>query len=625
METTTKKVPKGQQKLDFLIEDKTLTRAEIRPTKVLVRDDFGKLIKVAKSGMVEKRIENRIITEIQKRTHSIDIPSIENEAIEIVNVKLKALKITEVDKEKYSIAVAEECRKLIKSKVSNRFEFTKKGILEMSKTSSNNIYHLADVLQNLQSKETRKFEELYVSDDFSEIRKRDQTASFLPTLGEDYSLTNKDLNEKIIFTVNEDLLPYMIAPNKKSYGSKGYIVIYNDIIDEFEFTHSLSMYKIVMDIEKIWQNAKFSYKEIQARFGTKYGVKKKKTYNKIYLNSITQISENKFQDKEKDIFTLKQENDQKIAFYTKMKFYEILSDEKGEYFVKDKIEKDRFGDPIYEEDENSNYIYEEDYYSTYRFFKRDVIDKAIAEINKKSPFIIKLIEHRERGLKATPIEFLQFQVTRKKNNVFNNIMKYRSLGYYAATRINFHKLKTTKTAITNLDEYAKKLDENFDNDEFQKPILEIQTLSDLADKVEENYEAIMAIKDILLLNIIELSHLTFSEEYLVVFDTSTPRNQFKMHNRLGDDAIECLEFINKHYMKEIEKDQNKTMSPPIFNFLPFEFFSEVKGRPITISQKSYEEMREEIEISIKNGQKSAFKKFKNKEVKNQFYTLYFGA
>lgn len=624
MKSTINKIPKGQQKLDFLIEDKTLTRAEIRPTKVFVRDNFGKLIKVAKSGIVEKRIENRIITVIQKRTHSIDIPSIENEAMEIVNAKLKALNIAEIDKEIYSIAIAEECRKLIKQKVSNRFEFTKKGILEIAKTSSNNIYHLTEVLQNLQSKETRKFEELYVSDDFSEIRKRDQTASFLPTLGEDYSLTNKDLNEKIIFTVNEDLLPYMIAPNKKSYGSKGYIVIYNDIIDEFEFTHTLSMYKIIMDIEKIWQNAKFSYKEVQARFGTKYGVKKKKTYNKIYLNSITKISENKFQDKEKDIFTLKEENT-KIAFYSKVKFFEILSDEKGEYFIKDKIEKDRFGDPIYEEDEDSNYIYEEDYYSTYRFFKRDVIDKAIAEINKKSPFIIKLIEHRERGLKATPIEAIQFQVTRKKNNVFNNMMKYRSLGYYAATRINFHKLKNTKTAISNLDEYAKKLDENFDNGEFQKPILEIQTLSDLAEKVEENYEAIVAIKDMLLLNIIELSHLTFSEEYLVVFDTSTPRNQFKMHNRLGDDAIECLEFINKHYMKEIEKDQNKTTAAPIFSFLPFEFFSEVKERPITISQKSYGEMKEEIETAIKNGQKSAFKKFKNKDVKNQFYTLYFGA
>lgn len=623
MKLTINKIPKGQQKLDFLIEDKTLTRAEIRPTKVFVRDNFGKLIKVAKSGVVEKRIENRIITVIQKRTHSIDIHSIENEAMEIVNAKLKALNIAEIGKEIYSIAIAEECRKLIKLKVSNRFEFTKKGILEIAKTSSNNIYHLTEVLQNLQSKETRKFEELYVSDDFSEIRKRDQTASFLPTLGEDYSLTNKDLNEKIIFTVNEDLLPYMIAPNKKSYGSKGYIVIYNDIIDEFEFTHTLSMYKIIMDIEKIWQNAKFSYKEVQARFGTKYGVKKKKTYNKIYLNSITKISENKFQDKEKDIFTLKEENT-KIAFYSKVKFFEILSDEKGEYFIKDKIEKDRFGDPIYEEDEDSNYIYEEDYYSTYRFFKRDVIDKAIAEINKKSPFIIKLIEHRKGGLKATPIEAIQFQVTRKKNNVFNNMMKYRSLGYYAATRINFHKLKNTKTAISNLDEYAKKLDENFDNGEFQKPILEIQTLSDLAEKVEENYEAIVAIKDMLLLNIIELSHLTFSEEYLVIFDTSTPRNQFKMHNRLGDDAIECLEFINKHYMKEIEKDQNKTTATPIFSFLPFEFFSEVKERPITISQKSYGEMKEEIETAIKNGQKSAFKKFKNKDVKNQFYALYFG-
>jgi hypothetical protein len=77
-------------------------------------------------------------------------------------------------------------------------------------------------------------------------------------------------------------------------------------------------------------------------------------------------------------------------------------------------------------------------------------------------------------------------------------------------------------------------------------------------------------------------------------------------------------------MKEIEKDQNKTTAAPIFSFLPFEFFSEAKERPITISQKSYGEMKEEIETAIKNGQKSAFKKFKNKDVKNQFYTLYFG-
>lgn len=622
--TPTSIIPTGQQKLDFLIEDKNITRAEIRPIKVLITNDFGKVEKVAKSGVIEKRIESRIITEIQKRTYSIDILAIENEATDIVNSKLEALGIVEIDKERYSIAIAEECRKLIKAKVSNRFEFTKKGILEIARTSSNNIYHLTEVLENLQSKETRKFEELYVSDDFSEIRRRDQTAAFLPTLGEDYSLTNKDLDEKIIFTVNEDLLPYMIAPNKKTYGSKGYIVIYNDIIDNFDFTHTLNMYKIIVDIEKIWQNAKFTYKEIQARFGTRYGVKKKKTYNKIYLNLITQISDHKYQDKEKDIFSLHFENDKKIAYYSKTKLFPIVSDEKGEYFIKDKIEKDRFGDPLYEEDENSNYVYEDDYYLTYRFFKRDVLDKAIAEINQKSPFIIKLIEHRERGLKATPIEYVQFQVTRKKNNVFNNMMKYRSLGYYAALKINFHNLKNNKTPISNLDEYAQKLDESFDIGEFNKPIVEIQTLGELAQRVEDNYEAIMAIKDILLLNIVELSHLSFSEDYLVVFDTTTPRNRYKMHTRLGDDAIECLDFINQHYIKDLQKVQNDIGADPIFRFLPFEFFSEVKERPITINQKSYPNMKEEIDTAIKNSQKSLFKKFKNKDVKNQFYSLYFG-
>ena len=265
----------------YLFEDKNITNAEYRPGKNKVKN-LDNTIAYKKTSILEKKIAFNIQAEVQKRTSTINRQEIEEEATNIINHKLIKLNLVDetgkvlISKEMREIAIAEESRKIMKMKINNRFEFSKNELLEITKTSSNNAYHLSKTLNNLQGKDTHTIYESYVTEDFSEIRQRKMNINMFPMTGEDISLTNLDSDEKILIKIDEDYIPYTIVPNKRSIGDKqGFNMLFADIFESFTSEYSQIFYKIIVDIENIWQNKEYTYKEFQKFFGTKYGIKKK--------------------------------------------------------------------------------------------------------------------------------------------------------------------------------------------------------------------------------------------------------------------------------------------------------------------------------------------------------------
>lgn len=571
----------GQQKL--LFEDKQITNAEYRPTKKLHKTKSNEII-YYKTSAIEKRIQFNLHVEIQKRTFTLDKEAIEKEAEDIVNRKLIDNNL--VDKETgkclvsgsvRNIAIAEESRNIIKSRVNNTFEFSKKELLDITNTSPNNAYHLEKVLKGLIGKDTYKIIESYVTDDFSEIRQRKKNVSLIPVTGEDISLTNVNSEDKIIIKIEEDFIPYLIAPNKASKElSTGFNIIQGEIFESFDSEYAQILYKIIEDIKNIWQNKIYTYKEIQSLFGTKYGVIKK------------------------------------------------LDPKTG------KPLKNKDNDFIYELDKEDNFIYADNYLDTWRFFKRDVLKKALIEINSdKTPYIVKIIEVRENRKK--PLEGIKFQIDRKKDSSYNNLALYGSVYYYTVVQRQFERARGSEPLIEDMKVYAqaesftKQLDTYRESGEnFPTPINGAHNFNELFKRVENNVQAIKKIKSLLARNIEKISHLKFNEKYLVVVDsTSVNSGRLRLQKRLGNDAIECYDAIIDKYEDIINEDTNKNVKD-LKNFINFKFKDKVSGDFININKSNLEDYRSRIEASIELGNKRDFKGFKAMSVKKEFYKIFFG-
>ena len=561
---------------NFLIEDTTITNATMEKGELIITHDSG-AIERKKTGQVEKRITNKIIMHFQQNNHSYDRIDAERRATEIIKEDLKSKNITQLSEKIFEVAVSSKVREIMKEEIKNEFKCPKNKFRQMAETSANNDQHLNSVLDNLQSKDAYKITELTVDENYNLI-KRNLSVQFLPTGGEEIKLSNTtDEEDNIILKINEDLIPYVVVPNKNSYTS-GYIILNNweMLIDMFDFTYTDIIYKLCIQIEKIWQNKKYTFPEVQSMCGTKYGVKKK-------LNP-------DFNPKNKD-------------------------SKPHERFLKNKL-----GDYLYEM-KGDSYVYEEDFHTSYRFFKRDVLEPAIEEINKKTPYHIILIEHRRGNKVRTPIEYIQFQVTRKKNSKMLDDIKYSSMGYYAATRLFWHKYDNKEELVGNMDSFAEKLQDEFLKGNFKQNILEISSLNELNETTQNNREAINQIKTIFAANIDELAHYSFSEKYLVIFDTSTPKRR-AFYSRLGDDAISCLERLVELHPAQIKQaltSKEETSNTNMLDFTPFEFYDAISERWITISKFNFEQYETNLNTEISKGNKKAFKGFKNRGIKKEFF------
>jgi len=594
----------------YFFEDAKITRAEIIETKQELAQKNG-AIKLESGSKVKKRIHYSLISAVQKMTSSINRKEIESNAEKIVIDKMIEKKlITSYDDliEKnsielnniYKIAVMNEISSTIKKIVPNKFYFSKKEIFDIAKVSTNNTYHLEKILNNMRSENSAVITEKKISDDLSNIYDEKMMISFITGYGyrvdvepslfssgatNDISLdvnqnfVFKDLpsEAKIIIEIHQDFLPYLINPHKNKY-SEGYIQIFNRTINLFNFEHSTTLYKLIIEIKAIWQNRKFTYMELLKRFGSNFG--KKKKIDPKY----------------------------KPDMHVSKKF---LKNIKNEY--------------IFEMDRQGNILYEEDYLKTYRFFKKEIILPAIEEINEHSEYIVNLIEHREKNLKNSAIEFIQFEVNRKKEEELDKTNKYLSIEKYLTARIALSNIDNNKEPITNLNSYANKLKEIIDKegDAFfaSKQLSNLSSLLDAEERIRTNLECINKIKKFLLNNYKETSSLWFDEEYWVVFDKSTRakrygNNQF-LYTRLGNDAIQCWETIESKYNLLINTSPDFD-SKNLTSYLNFEFFSENDKKFITVNTNNIMNYEFEIFDAIKSKKNKYFKGFKNIKMKKLF-------
>ncbi|MGB3751301.1 MAG: replication initiation protein [Arcobacteraceae bacterium] len=451
--------PLKKEQLKFLYKDTLISGSELRRDHSLVEHIGGK-IERKKTGVMQQRIAREIFTEIQQRTIStFKRKDIENQMKQIVLEDIKSKDIKNVTKEIYDVAVAQRVNEYIKKNIDNEFMFSDKEIQEITQSSSNNVAYVKNkVLPSMRSNNSHIVYENYVTDDYSEIRTKRLDISYFPTFGDDYSQKDPNGERKIIVRLNQDLLPYIVSPNKNSYSS--YITLHSEVMNTFDSTYTECIYEIVMQYKAIWRNKRFTYKELRERFGTMHGIKKK--LNPDY-DPETMTSSQKY---------LKNINNQ----------------------------------PMYEVDKKSNFVYEDNYKSTYRTFKRDVLNVAIGEMNSKTDYDITIIEHRTNNAANGAIEYIQFEV---QDNHPVRFMKFLSILVFHKYNENNLSLKEITKELKNEDSRFELLEElNITEDILENDLIKnntsyktIKTLLKEEESISKNY--------------------IFDEEYLVVKDIKT--------------------------------------------------------------------------------------------------------
>lgn len=599
----------------YYFEDAKITRAEVLEQKKEVIQKNG-AIKLELGSKVKKRINSSLTASIQKKTLSVDRKSIEAEAEKIVFNRMiehgliKSISdLSDIEnpylkelQSKHRIAVVNEISKSIKQIVPNRFYFKKNEMLKIAKMSSNNTYHLEKVLNDMRSEKTAIVIEKRISQDFKTIYEEKMNVSFITGYGFkveiepnlfssnttneieiNQTLSFKDLptNAEIVIEIHPDFLPYLINPHKNKY-TEGFIQVYNKYTNKFNFEHSDTLYKFILDISMIWRNTKFTYMQLLKRFPSNYGKKKK-------LNP-------KFE----------------VGMPINKKY---LRNSRYEY--------------IYELDKNQNFIYEDDYLKTYRFFKNDILNPAIEEINQYSEYTVSLIEHRRKNLKNGILEFVQFEIQKKKVEEKEvGVGKYINIAYYVAARIAMYNIINNKQAIENIPSFATKnikplIEKEQDDFFLSRKIAGLGSMYEANCRVEENHIAIKNIKELLFQNHKETATLWFDEEYMVVFNkgargrkTSTSKHRIYPH--LGEDAIQCWNELLKQFPKLIGKNNSQDKAD-ISTYLNFEYYTKDENRFITISKNNYSNYANEISTSIANKEKRCFKGFKNMNTKKEFF------
>lgn len=592
------------------IEDSNITNAELVKGSLTIKSNSGEITRI-KTGMVEKRIMNKLIIKIQQNSIGYDRKAVEIEAENQINEDLKKKNITTISQEVYDIAVAAKVREIMKVQVENEFKIPRKKFFELAETTENNYQYLDQILKSLSSKDSYRLNEKYVDENY-EIREKKLNVQFFPTTGEDISITsNSDEDDNILIKINEDIIPYLIVPNKNSY-TNGYVIVENaaELLDLFTFQHTDVLYKTILQVKNNWRNQKFTFKELQSRFGTRYGVKKKFTseYKKIIEESKKYLIDELNIDNNAKDFNKKLES----------RIKELLKNNKVE-----KFEKSRLGDYIHEVDKNGDLIYEDDFYKSYRFFKREVLQPAIDEINSDKTLYTVVLEE-ERG-KNNRIEKIYFQVTKKVNTKLYEKIKYSSLGYFVATQLQLSKLEKKQEPIKYLDSFAETIQETILSGKFNFSDYNIDNLEMLEEKVKNNYNAINKIVKILSSNTPTLSHLQFDTKLLIVFDIKNKQKHYSF-SRIGNDAEECLKVLVDNYPNEVKEALNKinnSDNKKIEDFLTFEF-KKLNDEWITINKDNIDAHRIDIDISLKNSLKRNFKSFKNKDVKKEFFERFLG-
>ena len=190
-------------------------------------------------------------------------------------------------------------------------------------------------------------------------------------------------------------------------------------------------------------------------------------------------------------------------------------------------------------------------YKTAVEFRRNVLNKAIEEVNEKTDLEISLIKsHHE----------FKFKIKRKINLIETQNLNIKDLSHFLVCE-QFFKTMGRVNAIQDFDKYkagilkilqAKKEEE-----------LEIEYKI-----AEPHFAAIPKIQKILKEN---QTNYTFDEKYLVVRTDDPAQNDYGFV-RLGDNPIECLRELEKSFMQQTPAP----LPSPLFTHKEEATFSETK-------------------------------------------------
>mgnify|MGYP005627066905 CR=1 FL=1 len=549
-------------KKSFYLETAEIVDADMKLVPTYKKTEKG-VIKETISPLSLK-VEGRIKSEIQKKASAIDFDVFEQKARIAIDIKLKQMNILNIDRNKYNVAVIEEIRNIIRKEVPSVLKINKAEYFNLTDNLTKNTSQALRLIENI--KNTRKFAltEKYLSEDYSTIRTRRIQGTFISSSGDDIvEGINDPQNESIILHFDPVLWSYYIAVNRLKILNKGFIHIYTDTIDAFSSHHTFTMYYIVKKYEKIWRNVKFEYRDLQKKFGTHYGVKKQYDNEGVPMLG-------------------------------------------------------RDGETLYQVDKNGDYVYEDNYLSSYRFFKRDILQKRIEEINSdKTIFHVEIEDNVVRGRAFNG--FLKFAITRKKSVKYKDSPNYQNAGLYMAIRHYFieYSLSYKPRDISEITEEAHSYNAHLAEGKYKKPIPGIFSLSDLKTKVAENCIAIKEIKAIFSNNFLCLKHYYFDERYLVVINGNRTQSFL---SRLGDDALTSLIKL-REFLDTQDLVSSIIQPSTLVDFLPFTFSNHTTSIRITID--NLDEKIKMIDLEINNKNHKAFKAFKNIETKKKFKTLFF--
>jgi plasmid replication initiation protein len=236
---------------------------------------------------VDAKIIRACVSKMQKKYSGLRIQDIESQALEElkdyfsskgISVEghfddFKGEFIFSEKNELRDLALVQRSREILKNTIDTEYEFDVEEISELTAISSNNVAYIRQRLQMMQVKSAYEIKEYSVNSTFSEVEEEFVDVVLIPTI--------RTRRGKVKFEVNPNAIPYLFAL------SRNYTKSENLAIARLNSNYAIIFYEQMKKIYKIQKNIRYSFEELQSRFGTRY-----KRYAEFKKNILSDVIRN---------------------------------------------------------------------------------------------------------------------------------------------------------------------------------------------------------------------------------------------------------------------------------------------------------------------------------------------
>jgi len=233
---------------------------------------------------VDAKIIRACVSKMQKKHSNLKIQEIESRALEELkeefvknNIPIegefdpfKGEFVFEKKHEIRDVAISQKAREILKNEIDTEYEFHVDEIAELTAIGSNNVSYIRQRLKQLQVKSAYEIEEYFVDESFSSIEKEMVDVVLVPTI--------RTRRGKVKFEVNSSAIPYLFAL------SRNYTKSENLAIARLTSNYAIIFYEHLKKIYKIQENIRYSFEQLQSKFGTNY--KRYAEFKKNILNEV---------------------------------------------------------------------------------------------------------------------------------------------------------------------------------------------------------------------------------------------------------------------------------------------------------------------------------------------------